>query len=268
MSCAESLLEFGGFTLLASTLLVLSALAFDPGTPQLWGRPDTEMSWAATPDPDVTVELMPGFAAQLGVNGWARIRCYQRQDGHPYNCRVVDERPYGLGFGAAARVIVASGELKLGRAGGTPVPGEMQTTVRFYVQDELSWKGPEPTKIQMQLARQLVDRALARDEPEYDDSLDGLDYDRRSVVQSWMDELFPEERAQRRETLALQLARVASEADLRRLLAGQHVAMPDEQLFEAAAPTSDVQKRATEELKRRYCARYDCDSSEEVNSNR
>lgn len=243
-------------------------MMLDPGTPRLWERPGTDISWAATPDPEVTVELMPGFAARLGVNGWARIRCYQRQDGHPYNCRVVDERPYGLGFGAAARVIVASGELKLGRAGVVPVPGEMQTNVRFSVQDAPVWKGPEPTKTQLQLARQLVERALERDEPEEDDVLDGLDYDRRLVVQPWVDELFAEVRAQRPEMMAIQLARVASEDDLRRLLAGQYVALPDEDLFESAAPVSEAIEDAFEELKRRYCTQYSCDSSEGANQTR
>lgn len=252
----------------ASALLLLSALMFDPGTPRLWERPGTDISWAATPNPEVTVELMPGFAARLGVNGWARIRCYQRQDGHPYNCRVVDERPYGLGFGAAARVIVASGELKLGRAGGIPVPGEMQTTVRFSLQDAPVWAGPEPTKARLQLARQLVDRALEGDEPEEDDVLDGLDYDRRLVVRPWVEELFAEVRAQRPEMMAIQLARFANEDDLRHLLAGQYVAMPDEELFKSAAPVSEAMEDAFEELKRRYCTQYGCDSSEGANQTR
>ena len=246
-------------------LLALAVLVPDPGTPKLWEQEAPAISWARPPDSDVTSDLMPGFAQQLDLRGWARVRCYQETDGHPYNCRVVEERPHGLGFGAAARVIVASGELRLGRVAGIPTPGEMQTTVRFRVQDETdenAWSGPEPSEIQLKLARQIVDRAYEEGEPEEDDSLDGLDFDRRAVVQAWVDELFVQVRAERREAHVLQLARLASESDLRRLLAGDYVSPPDMDRFESAYPESKAAKAATAELRRRYCERYSCDASD------
>ncbi|WP_395945995.1 hypothetical protein [Brevundimonas sp.] len=247
-----------------ATLLTLAVLIPDTGAPRFWEQPGSSISWARAPDPEVTVALMPGFAARMDLEGWARIGCYQAVDGHPYNCRVVDERPYGVGFGAAARVIVASGELKLGRVAGLPAPGQMQTTVRFRLQqdDGDAWTGPEPSPAQMRLARQLVDRAYENGAPDDDDPLDGLDYDRREVVQAWADELFAETRAGRREAMALQLARVATEADLRRLLAGEYVPMPDPEVFASAAPESEKERAAIAELRRRYCERYSCDATE------
>ena len=246
-------------------LLALAVLVPDPGTPKLWEQEAPATNWARTPDPEVTSDLMPGFAAQLDLRGWAIVRCYQETDGHPYNCRVVEERPQGLGFGSAARVVVASGELRLGRVAGIPMPGEVQARVRFRVEDEADeggWSGPEPSEIQLKLARQIVDRAYEDGEPEEDNFLDGLDYDRRAVVQAWVDELFVEVRAERREALVLQLARLASESDLRRLLAGDYVSPPDMDRFESAYPESKAAKAAVAELRRRYCERYSCDASE------
>ena len=223
-------------------LLALAVLVPDPGTPKLWEQEAPATNWARTPDPEVTSDLMPGFAAQLDLRGWAIVRCYQETDGHPYNCRVVEERPQGLGFGSAARVVVASGELRLGRVAGIPMPGEVQARVRFRVEDEADeggWSGPEPSEIQLKLARQIVDGAYEDGEPEEDNFLDGL-----------------------REALVLQLARLASESDLRRLLAGDYVSPPDMDKFESAFPESKAAKAAVAELRRRYCERYSCDASE------
>ncbi len=246
-------------------LLALAVLVPDPGTPKLWEQEAPAISWARAPDPEVTFKLMPGFAARLDVQGWARVRCYQETDGHPYDCEVAEERPHGLGFGAAARVVVASGELRLGRIAGVPQPSEMQTTVRFRVEEEAEedrWSGPEPSEIQLKLARKIVDRADAAGLIEDEALLDGLEYDRQAVVQAWIDELFVEVKAERREALALQLARVVSEGDLRRLLAGEHVSPPDMEAFKAAFPESESAKAATAELRRRYCERYDCDAGD------
>ena len=69
-------------------------------------------------------------------------------------------------------------------------------------------------------------------------------------------------RAERREALVLQLARLASESDLRRLLAGEYVSPPDMEKFESAFPESKAAKAAVAELRRRYCERYSCDASE------
>lgn len=222
--------------------------------------------WARPVQPDLAEKLYPGFAALLGESGRVTVFCPLEGDGHLYLCRVVDEAPRGLGFGAAARVMVASAEVGAARVDGVIVASSVQTTVRFVMPDDADpiggWTGPEPTPSTLALARQMVDELIesGKAPPPYrDQMMDGLDHDRRAVVGPWLDELLPRDEAREREVTALQMARLFDENALRRIRAGKTVDWPSEDEFHAACPDfTPAERAAIAELRRRYCERYEC----------
>ncbi|MEN5170029.1 hypothetical protein ABE444_10715 [Brevundimonas pondensis] len=224
-------------------------------------------AWAAAPDGELASDLFPGFAAFLGVNGRASLTCRIVQDGPPFLCRVDNESPSGLGFGAAARLVAASGQIRAARRDGEVTPATIQTTVRFFRPEESmfgGWTGPDPSPQRLALAKALLASGMkdAKGLPSYREMvLDGLDVDRRSVVRAWLDELMPYDQAQELATATTQIARLFSEDDLRRMMAGEEVEWPSEAEFMAACPDpTPAQRAALDELKRRYCSRYSCDA--------
>lgn len=223
----------------------------------------TDPYWAEAADPDVAIHHYPGFAALLGIEGRGRVMCWLESDGHPFICDVVDEFPRGLGFGSAARIIVASAKVGVGRIGGRPVPTSIATNIRFQPPETgAGWIGPEPSEARLSLAREVLASMPGAFSfpPEYRTMLmHGLDFDRRAVVGPWIDELMPMDEESVRRIRSLQIARLFSEDDLRRMLAGEFVEAPSPEAFDAACQELTPEEGAAiAELRRRYCDRYDC----------
>src|SRR3954468_24234190 len=86
--------------------LAPSAQAADP--PQKAPPKKAAVSVVTQPDWDVrpTAEMMerhfPPLAVMFAISGYARITCLVKVDHTLADCKVVDEGPVGLGFGAAA----------------------------------------------------------------------------------------------------------------------------------------------------------------------
>lgn len=224
----------------------------------------TAPSWARPANPELTERLYPGFAGLIEQGGWARIQCWIDADGHPFLCDVADEAPHGLGFGSAARVIIASAEVRAARVDGRIVGRQIQTTVRFSMEQDGEpfggWMGPEPSAERLALARQVVEDRADDFPPSYREAMmDGLDFDRRQIVGAWIDELMPHDPVRATEILTLQAARLFDEAELRRMLAGENVDAPSDEEFYAACPDPTPEEEAAmQELKRRYCDRWEC----------
>lgn len=244
--------------------VLAAALAAVGGT--AGAQENSDPYWARPVQPDLAEKLYPGFAALLGESGRVRLFCPIEGDGHPYLCQVVEEAPRGMGFGAAARITVASAEVGARRVDGVVIPGSVETTVRFIMHDDFGpiggWTGPEPTPSTLALARRMVAELVENgmSPPSYrDQMMDGLDYDRHAVVGPWLDELFPRDEAREQEVMAIQMARLFDEDTLRRIHAGETVDWPSEEEFYAACPDPTPEERAaTAELRRRYCERYEC----------
>lgn len=249
----------------AATVLGMAAI-LAAGAGEARAQEHTPAYWAEPVQSDLAERLYPGFAALLGETGRATLVCRIEGDGHPYVCEVVREAPHGMGFGAAARVMVASAEIGAARIDGVSVPGTIRTTVRFHMPDRGApyggWTGPEPTPSALKLAREMVEEFTPGEmmpRPYRDTMMDGLDYDRQQVVAPWIDELLPRDTALEKEVLALQMARLFDEATLRRIRAGKTVDQPSEEEFYAACPDpTPAELAAIEELRRRYCDRYEC----------
>lgn len=242
---------------LAAALAAPAAIAAaQERTPARWSRPV---------QPELASELYPGFAGMLGESGRVLLICRVETDGHPGPCEVAREAPHGMGFGAAAKAMVATGEFTASRQNGEIVPSRIQTTVRFRAHDWTpigGWTGPEPTPAALALARDMFDEMAAASQlpASYrDEMMDGLDPDRRAVVGPWIDELFPRDEAREKEVTSIQMARLFGEEGLRRLRAGEPVDLPTEEEAYAACPDpTPAEEAAFEELRRRYCERYEC----------
>lgn len=222
----------------------------------------TDVTWNSAPSGELLSQLSPGFANMLGIGGSATIECRVSRDGHPFYCRAISETRHGLGFGAAGRLIVASGVIRAARQNGRPINGSFRTNVNFIAppfEDWSSkWEGPPPSAAAMALARRVVNSSKMDDFPT-DDQLDGLDFDRRAIVQEWMNELMPVTQAEKLEGTALQFARIFSERDLQRILDGEHVDIPSADIIMAACPEpTERQIDAWRQIRQRYCDRYEC----------
>ena len=240
-----------------------AVLAASAGTAVAQER--TPARWSRPVQPELAAELYPGFAAMLGEAGRVLLICPIEADGHPGPCEVADEAPQGMGFGAAAKAMVATAEFTAARSDGKVVPARIQTTVRFRPLDREpfgGWTGPEPTPAALALARDMFDEMAAASQlpASYRDELmDGLDHDRRAVVGPWLDELFPRDEAREKEASSLQMARLFGEDGLRRLRAGEPVDWPtDEEAYAACPDPTPAEEASLEELRRRYCERYEC----------
>jgi hypothetical protein len=243
-------------------LCVLACLSALAAAGSVCAQERTDPYWLAPADEELASRLYPGFAALMQTPGMARIKCWVEADGHPYLCNVVYESPRGLGFGSAARVIVASAQVGLGRVDGQPAPASVETNIRFRAPEPArGWDGPEPTGAQLSLAREIVESMpdwSPRDRMEA--IMDGLDFDRRAVVGPWIDELLPMDRETDLRIAALQMARLYSEVELRRVLAGEPVDDRSPEALDAACPDlTPEEELAMAELRRRYCDRYDCE---------
>jgi len=236
--------------------MTVAMAAAGPVCAQAWTPP----FWLEPVNPDMASHLYPGFAVLMQIPGRARVECWVEADGHPYMCDVVEESPNALGFGAAARVIVASAQVGIGRLDGEPVPTVVETTIRFQMPEPARWEGPEPSDTQLSLAREVLASMPDWSPPDRRETMmDGLDFDRRAVVGPWIDELFPPDREAELRISALQMARLYSEADLRRVLAGKPVHVPSPEAWAAACPELTPDEEAVvAELRRRYCDRYGC----------
>lgn len=236
------------------------------GAPVSASAQDVEdIRWITMPDAELSSQMLPRFAAMLGVSATVILQCRIESDGHPLNCRVLDETVHGLGFGSAARAVVASGEIRAKRINGRPVGGSFRTRVMFTAPpieaaDAPYTVGPKIPDEALRLARTLLSQDDEDDEYAGDsDRMDGLDYDRRTVVGAWMDELMPMSPEQRMEIRATQLANLFSIAELKRMIAGEKVDMPSEEEFDAACPPmTPADRAAVLELRRRYCGQYEC----------
>ena len=227
---------------------------------------NTDPYWARPVQADLAGELYPGFASVLGQSGKVTLSCPVEGDGRIYLCEIVEETPRGLGFGAAARVMATSAEVGAARRNGVVVPSRVRFTTRFAMPDQDSpyggWTGPEPSPAVLALARDMVEEVTDAEwlPPSYRDyMMDGLDYDRRAVVGPWLDELLPLDEARGKAAIALQMARLFDETELRRIRAGENVDWPSREEYFAACPDpTPAERAAMDELRRRYCERYEC----------
>ena len=224
-------------------------------------------SWTSAPTAESLGEAFPGFAADAGISGRARLKCELAVTGMLENCGVVTESPGGLGFGAAALSLSDEFRATPASRGGVPIRDEVAFNVSFTmaaVEPVLPWTGPAPDDEALSVARQVVARlrlSLTRGPDAV--RLDGLATDRVDSVREMVATVERETGEALREAYALDLARTQSLNTLQSLTRGQRRPgrpnMTDEEIVRAQDQLIAVGQAQNDRLKALYCARYDCD---------
>jgi TonB family protein len=110
--------------------LVLAASAASAAEPRKKDY-DTPADWLKQPDPMGLWALMPAGAVRKGVSGLAVIECEVAPLGTLEGCRLVSEKPAGLGFGQAALLAAPSLAMKPALKDGRPVASTVRIPLRF-----------------------------------------------------------------------------------------------------------------------------------------
>lgn len=85
----------------------------------------TKPEWVALPDGDDVSRMYPDLALRLSVGARVKLQCDVVATGEITNCKVLEETPADLGFGAAAIRLSPSFRMKPTTADGQSVAGAM-----------------------------------------------------------------------------------------------------------------------------------------------
>lgn len=220
-------------------------------------------SWI-TP-PAATSEDYPRFASLVRAEGYVTVQCLSLPSGALSACTAMSERPAGLGFGDRAVRVAQRGVTAPRTVDGVAVESRIQVRIPFQAPPAEAkgkatlWTGPEPSDEQRESARRWANRmASAMPPPSARFGLDDLDEDRRAIVGAWVDELYPD-RNRTREIFIIAAGRLMAETGLREM--PQARPLDDvtwRKRFAAAGADQFDSDAADAELRRRYCARYEC----------
>lgn len=199
------------------------------------------------------------FADFIGLPGKVTLDCHLPTYGIPEDCRVISAVPEGAGYERVAVGGASTGLLSPKLVDGRPTPTRVQLIMTFPAAPDFPpYTGPEPSEEAIALARpiakervrlQASGRIVADVAP-----------DRQVLVQSWLDELLPPDPEAEIEQMSLQLARVLSLEQMRNINAGRPPGgvLPDFRTLNGAQFPDPKLIKAADELRRRYCAAYDC----------
>lgn len=100
------------------------------GTGSAWAAdaPVTDPDWLRKPSPSEMANVWP---TQADRSGSARITCTVTVAGALRACRVVEETPAGMGYGAAAILLAPSFQMRPAMQGGKPVEAEVTIPINF-----------------------------------------------------------------------------------------------------------------------------------------
>ncbi|SJM53211.1 Ferric siderophore transport system, periplasmic binding protein TonB [Brevundimonas diminuta 3F5N] len=251
--------------ILATVIVGSSTAALADDKARRKGNPVVIESPAWVVPPQVDGDDYPIFAAYLGVNGSVSLECMVTPQGSPANCLVQEERPTGLGFGDAAKRIILRHRLTPRRVNGVATPAKFVVRLPFtadYDDPENAaappitpWDGPEPSAPQLANAREVIE-AVGIPPVAERLGLDELPESRRAAIQAWAAELFPPD-ADLAEVMALGMARLWAKEALDRFVLGTEAPQITEAEANAAYAGPDF-TAIDAEMKRRYCAAYDC----------
>lgn len=230
---------------------ILAALVAIVGGPaQVTENP----AWLTPP----VVEDYPEFAGLIQMSGVVELTCYAVDVGPPVDCRVTSATPEGMGFEPLALRAAETGRIRPRYENGQVVRSSVTFAVRFSDEVFLRSTFPKPTEEELTIAREIAGRTLV---PVPMPGNQGITVDtaedRREEVQGWLDELMPTGEAEQREANAQVLAQILSLEELREFRAGRQV-QPDLPEGSVVVATTPAREAAAAEIKRRYCARYDC----------
>ncbi|MGW8706119.1 hypothetical protein ACWGLL_11880 [Brevundimonas sp. NPDC055814] len=217
-------------------------------------------AWRTPPAP--TPDDYPHFASVVGINGEVQVQCRTSVEGRLSACTPMSARPANLGFEEIAVRLVEAGLVTPAQDASGPVEAEIIARVPFSVPMALppkppAWDGPEPNPSQRAAGEDYARRhradPLIRSRLPW--GLQPMSPEMRQTVKSWIDELF----ARSDQVRGLGMARVLAKRDLD-VFPRTKPDDWDDWTKEMASAMADLfdGTEAVAELRRRFCARYDC----------
>lgn len=131
---------------------------------------ETAADWLRKPTQTQLFGVWPTEAMKKGINGRAVITCKISVQGALFGCRVDEESPAGMGFGAAAIALTPQFLMRPATRDGKPVESEVRIPINFT--------GLSPTSTGSRIAgnnpdvvmtRKVVSDVLWNEAPAYDD---------------------------------------------------------------------------------------------------
>lgn len=251
--------------ILASVALAPFAMAQD-GPVASEDNPVTKPpAWVVHPIP--SPDQYPKFASIIGLDGKVNVACDVTVEGRPLNCVVNEAIPAGAGFEDIAIQIVEAARLTPAQTAKGPVEAQIATNINFSLmppEAEPVWAGgPKPTAAQLIGAQEVVRRyrQLGWNQTQMVDEgfgLAELTPQRRHTIRPWVLELFASDYSD--EGRARSMALVLAQRGLDRL----PTTKPDDwdtvwfPQLRAASSLGFDREGAVAEIKRRYCAAFDC----------
>lgn len=92
---------------------------------------DRDADWLKKPSAENIMAVWPRQALERGVGGRAKITCVVTVQGALRDCKVVEESPTGVGFGAAALALAPQFLMRPALKDGKPIQGEVSIPVNF-----------------------------------------------------------------------------------------------------------------------------------------
>ena len=199
------------------------------------------------------------FADFIGLSARVTLECEVTETGSAQDCGLVDSVPAGAGFERVAMASAATMRFSPKVVDGLPVASRIRVPLTFrapppfppYHGDE---PAPETVEALLPLARFIVaEGGSGRIVADVDD-------DRRAEVQGWIDEVLPADPEGDARRIALRFARTLTPEQVQDIAAGRRPSgeLPDFETLNGAEAPDPRLIAAGQELKRRYCAAYDC----------
>jgi len=117
---------------IATAALSLAALAATfAAAPSAMGQAETAPDWIKRPRPEDFVAVFPMEAFRRGIGGRAKVSCTVTPQGTLRDCKVLEEDPPGLGFGAAALALMPQFMMKPATEGGRAVASTVNIPITF-----------------------------------------------------------------------------------------------------------------------------------------
>lgn len=113
----------------------------------IFSRTETAPEWLRKPTLDQLLAVYPRAAGQKGASGMAVIKCTVNLEGLLRDCKVVEEKPAGLGFGPAAQVLAPTFLMKPATKNGRPVESEITIPINFKTYGAFTAADSEPVTI-------------------------------------------------------------------------------------------------------------------------
>jgi TonB family protein len=243
---------------IVAAVAALSALAAGCATPVI-----VSPAWSDVPTAEQLGDAYPEAAADMEIEGRAGLRCFVDPHGVLSECRVTEATPAGLGFDRAAMALTPRFRASPRTVDGVRHRSEVQFGIQFRLapRDErpAPWAGPAPAPEALAIARRLVRTLPAPPAP--DPAVLDVDPDRRGWLIAAIRRINAELEPERREAVALGMARYLDLDTLRMLANGQRRPPPptDPVRFASAHDRlAAVTEQRAARLREAWCDRYGC----------